>query len=84
MYDPRYAAVNTLLLDYYEESCLDYSYDEMIEEIRNTSWAGDGADSGGLLILHKLYLLIKCFALTAKSLSHKKIFSNSLYFLVSN
>lgn len=64
--------MNTLLLDYYEESCLDYSYDEMIEEIKNTSWAGDGADSGGLLILLKCYLLLKYFALTAKSLSHKK------------
>lgn len=59
--DLRYAAVNTLLMDYYEESCLDYSYDEMIEEIRNTSWAGDGADSGGLLNLLKCYVVLKYF-----------------------
>lgn len=61
----RYAAVNTLLMDYYEESCLDYSYDEMIEEIRNTSWAGDGADSGGLTTLLNCYVVLKYFSLTA-------------------
>lgn len=65
--DLRYAAVNTLLMDYYEESCLDYSYDEMIEEIRNTSWAGDGADSGGLLTLLKCYVVLSIFHSQLKS-----------------
>lgn len=63
--------MNTLLMNYYEESCLDYSYDEMIEEIKNTSWAGDGASSAGLFTLFKFDLLPKYFALKAKSLPHK-------------
>lgn len=42
----RLAAVNTLLLKTYEESCLDYKYDKMIKEMKNSSWEGP-ASSGG-------------------------------------
>lgn len=44
----RYAAVNTLILKTYEEPCLDYKYDKMIEKMKNVSWDGP-ASSGKLL-----------------------------------
>lgn len=39
----RLAAVNNLLLTANEENCLEYNYDKMIEELRNTSIEGEGA-----------------------------------------
>ncbi|XP_046667646.1 putative serine protease K12H4.7 [Homalodisca vitripennis] len=42
----RYAAVNSLMLDVYDEPCLDYKYDTMIEELRNTSWSSQGGSFG--------------------------------------
>ncbi|XP_054264799.1 putative serine protease K12H4.7 [Macrosteles quadrilineatus] len=42
----RYAAVNTLLLDAYEENCLDYKYNNYIEELKNISWGGIGGYYG--------------------------------------
>ena len=35
----RYAAINSLILDTYEEECLDISYDEMIKELKEISWS---------------------------------------------
>ncbi|XP_072014566.1 LOW QUALITY PROTEIN: putative serine protease K12H4.7 [Amphiura filiformis] len=34
----RYAAINSLMLDSYEEKCLDIGYDDMIQEMKETSW----------------------------------------------
>jgi len=34
----RYAAVNSLFLDTMEEQCLDYTYENYINELKNTSW----------------------------------------------
>lgn len=45
----RLAAVNTLLLKTYQEPCLDYKYDKMIESIKNDSWEGP-ASNGKLFI----------------------------------
>ncbi|XP_044750405.1 putative serine protease K12H4.7 [Coccinella septempunctata] len=39
----RLAAINTLLLNATNQTCLDYNYDNMINELRNTSWEGEGA-----------------------------------------
>ncbi|GLV45531.1 uncharacterized protein CBL_02551 [Carabus blaptoides fortunei] len=39
----RLANINSLLLDTYEQKCLDYKYDKMINELRNVSTAGEGA-----------------------------------------
>ncbi|XP_069178530.1 putative serine protease K12H4.7 [Procambarus clarkii] len=41
----RYAAVNAMMLDVYEEECLDHTYDSMINELRATSWENN--TSGG-------------------------------------
>ncbi|KAL3276152.1 hypothetical protein HHI36_020871 [Cryptolaemus montrouzieri] len=38
----RLAAVSNLLLDANNETCLDYNYDKMIEEMRNITWNDDG------------------------------------------
>lgn len=40
----RLAAVNKLLLDQSKEKCLDYKYDKMVQEMRNTSWDSDVAN----------------------------------------
>lgn len=41
----RYAAVNYLMLKKSNETCLDYKYDKMIAEMKNTSW--DSEVAGG-------------------------------------
>lgn len=41
----RLAAINTLLLNATNQTCLDYNYDNMIKAMRNTSWAGEGGES---------------------------------------
>lgn len=42
----RLAAVNDLLLNAYEQKCLDYKYDTMINEMKNTSWDSETAEGG--------------------------------------
>uniref|UniRef100_A0A1B6MS95 Serine protease K12H4.7 n=1 Tax=Graphocephala atropunctata TaxID=36148 RepID=A0A1B6MS95_9HEMI len=39
----RYAAVNSLMMKENNENCLEYKYDEMIKEIKNTTWDADTA-----------------------------------------
>ena len=42
----RYAAVNTLLNDYFSASCTDYAYDDFINYIQQTLWISAAARSG--------------------------------------
>lgn len=42
----RFAAVNTLMLETYQEPCLDYKYDKMIKEMKNDSWEGSASNGG--------------------------------------
>lgn len=42
----RLAAVNKLILDQANQTCLDYKYDKMIKLMQNTSWESDEADGG--------------------------------------
>ncbi|KAF4532425.1 hypothetical protein B566_EDAN003878 [Ephemera danica] len=42
----RYAAVNSHMLDIYDEKCLDFKYEKMIQEYRNTSWDASTAEGG--------------------------------------
>ncbi|XP_019872170.1 putative serine protease K12H4.7 [Aethina tumida] len=42
----RLAEVNSVLLEAYDQKCLDYKYDNMINELRNISWAGEQAEGG--------------------------------------
>lgn len=42
----RLAAVNALLLQQSNETCLDYKYDKMIKLMQNTSWDSDEANGG--------------------------------------
>ena len=42
----RYAKVNALMLDTYKEGCLEIKYDDMIEELRQTSWDSSAAFGG--------------------------------------
>ncbi|XP_053402774.1 putative serine protease F56F10.1 [Mercenaria mercenaria] len=42
----RYAYVNTLLLKTYSQSCLDFKYTKMIEDMRKTDWNSSGRSSG--------------------------------------
>lgn len=39
----RLAAVNDLLLKQDNQTCLDYKYDKMVAEMRNTSWDSEMA-----------------------------------------
>lgn len=40
----RLAEVNRLILNAYDEKCLDYKYDKMIEKLRETSWKSEVAE----------------------------------------
>lgn len=51
----RLAAVNSLLLQTSNETCLDYKYDNMLDELRNTSWDAE-ASEGGSFFTHFLSL----------------------------
>ncbi|CAG9854740.1 unnamed protein product [Phyllotreta striolata] len=42
----RLAAVNNLLLNGSNETCLDYKYDKMISEMRNVSWDAEASEGG--------------------------------------
>ncbi|XP_067008768.1 putative serine protease K12H4.7 isoform X2 [Anabrus simplex] len=42
----RLAAVNSLLLDAYDQKCLDYKYDKMVADLRNVSWDSETAEGG--------------------------------------
>lgn len=42
----RLAYVSNMILNATKEKCLDYRYDKMIRELRNTSWASEQADGG--------------------------------------
>lgn len=42
----RLAKVNELLLSAYDQKCLDYHYDKMVDMLRNTSWESEDAEGG--------------------------------------
>lgn len=42
----RLAAVNSLLLDTYDQKCLDFKYENMVNELRNVSWKSETAEGG--------------------------------------
>jgi len=42
----RLAYVNNMILNATKEKCLDYRYDKMIRELRNTIWASEQAEGG--------------------------------------
>ncbi|RZC42670.1 serine protease K12H4.7 [Asbolus verrucosus] len=42
----RLGKVNDLLLSTYDEKCLDYQYDKMIDTLRNTSWVSEASEGG--------------------------------------
>ncbi|XP_026500280.2 putative serine protease K12H4.7 [Vanessa tameamea] len=39
----KLAAFNSIILEKSNQTCLDYSYDNMIEELRNVTWGSEGA-----------------------------------------
>lgn len=43
------AAVNNLLLTTYDQRCLDYKYDTMIQELRNSNWSSPTAEGGSVI-----------------------------------
>lgn len=42
----RLATVNSLILDTYAQKCLDFKYENMINELRNISWKSETAEGG--------------------------------------
>lgn len=42
----RLAAVNKLILDEGQQTCLDFKYDKMVKNMHNTSWEADTAAGG--------------------------------------
>ena len=42
----RYSKVNSLLLDTHGEKCLDTNYEDMINELRQTSWSSSASEGG--------------------------------------
>lgn len=50
--EPAYkklAAYNSIILDKTNQTCLDYSYANMVEELRNMSWSSEGGLYYGFL-----------------------------------
>ncbi|CAH1395060.1 unnamed protein product [Nezara viridula] len=41
-----YAAVNSMMLNLTNQTCLDYKYDEMLDVMRKTEWSEDPTDAG--------------------------------------
>ncbi|XP_073954590.1 putative serine protease K12H4.7 [Choristoneura fumiferana] len=39
----KLAAFNSIMLDKSNQTCMDYSYDNMIKDLRNTTWSPEGA-----------------------------------------
>jgi len=42
----RYALVNSLLLQTYQQKCVDFKYDKMIDDLRLTDWNSSAAEGG--------------------------------------
>lgn len=42
----RLAKINDLILEISNETCLDYNYDKMINELKNVSWDSEQAEGG--------------------------------------
>ncbi|CAG9821606.1 unnamed protein product [Phaedon cochleariae] len=42
----RLAAVNSLILNISNQTCLDYKYDKMIQEMKNISWDSESSEGG--------------------------------------
>ena len=50
----RYAKVNSLILETYNQTCLDYKYKKMIDDMKKTSWEDDAAE-GGILFGYNIH-----------------------------
>jgi len=42
----RYAAVNDLILNTYQQKCQDFKYANMISELRSTDWNSSASEGG--------------------------------------
>lgn len=42
----RLAYINSMLLDAYEQKCLDYKYKDMIDSLRNDAWGSEASEGG--------------------------------------
>ena len=42
----RYAAVNDLILNVYEQKCQDFKYENMIAELSQTAWNSSASEGG--------------------------------------
>lgn len=42
----RYAALNSMILDVYDEECLDHTYDTLMKELKETSWENNTSVAG--------------------------------------
>ena len=50
----RYAYVNSLILKTYNQTCLDYKYSKMVDDMKKISWEDDAAEGGTYEILDKM------------------------------
>ena len=50
----NYAQVNSLLLDTYEENCLDVDYSDMINDLKQTSWNSSASEGGNPFYWHSI------------------------------
>ena len=59
----RYAKVNSLILQTYGANCLDSSYNNLVESLRNTSWSSSASEGGKhhILCLYLSFLFLSPF-----------------------
>jgi len=53
----RYAAVNDLILNTYEQKCQDFKYSNMVSELSQTNW-NSSASEGGMCTANMLFLFL--------------------------
>jgi len=69
----RYAAVNDLILNVYEEKCQDFKYENMISELSQTTWNSSVSEGGMkrsliILITRKMWSHSTCRSIQAARL----------------
>uniref|UniRef100_A0A1B6IAX2 Serine protease K12H4.7 n=1 Tax=Homalodisca liturata TaxID=320908 RepID=A0A1B6IAX2_9HEMI len=69
----RYAFVNKILLNLFGETCVDYKYNKMIEQLKETNWTSESVSSGD-----RTWVYQTCteFGYYQTSESKKEFFSN--------
>ena len=57
----RYADVNSLMLKTYSQTCLDFTYKKMIDDMKKTEWSSAAGEGGKVFGAMKSLFYLTCF-----------------------